>query len=347
MEEKKVYSVADLAEKVGVPRTTITDWLNRFSQYMESEMRGKRKVFTDAALNVLSEIAKLRDLGHSTYDIERELAKSHPVQAELHQESAVEPGTDDAEAPVEGSENALVAPVARIQAEEFSKMLNNELARLTQSLEQNQIEAKKLAKSTLRWQIGAIALLAFMAVAAIVAAIWFNNHISTQRAEINSGNQQINDLKLSTSVLVDELKERKTQIQEQGQKLDNMVVVLDKSRQDYQENVDKLRKELGEQQTKFEEELKKQSESATEKYQAELTRMREEFTKQQLEFLQNQEKKSKSEAELKAAAEQLEQKDRELKEREQKLEELKKSLAAEAEARAKQAALQTMETAKK
>jgi DNA-binding transcriptional MerR regulator len=330
MQEKKVYSVAELAEKVGVPRTTITDWLNRFAQYMESEMRGKRKVFTEAALAVLVEIAKLRDLGRSTYEIESDLAARHPVQAEIHQEPPPPPSS--ASAPVEPSveagadTGALVAPAARLQAEELVRLMNGELKGLAQSLEQNQADAAKFARKAFRWQCGVAVLLLLLAVAAGAAALLIYNHIAVQNSRIDSGNRQLNDLQLSTSLLVDELKKREGQIGEQGRKLDDMVVTLDRSREDYRRNVEKLSKELREQQAVFEVELKKQSENAAGKHQSELTRMREDFAARQLEFLRQQEKIAamrdeiaKNEQSLKAASEKLERREQQLRDREKQL----------------------------
>ncbi len=332
MEEKKVYSVAELAEKVGVPRTTITDWLNRYAQYMESEMRGRRKVFTESALTVLTEIAKLRDLGRSTYEIEQELTGHHPVQAEVHQEP---PSSSSSEPVPEDGGNALVPPSARIQAEELTRLLNGELKGLAQSLEQNQLDAQKLARKAIQWQFAVAVLLLIFGIAAAIVALHVSRHIAGQNSRIDSGNQRINDLQTSTSMLVDELKKRESRIDEQGRKIENMVVVLDKSRADYQQNVEKLRKELSEQQTAFETELKKQSLNAAEKHQAELTRLREDFAARQLEFLRKQEKiaetraeMAKTESSLKAAAENLKRREQELKAREKELDALKKNLTA-------------------
>ena len=44
MNEKKTYSIVELAEMLNVPRTTLNDWLTRFYQYIECETRGKRRV---------------------------------------------------------------------------------------------------------------------------------------------------------------------------------------------------------------------------------------------------------------------------------------------------------------
>ncbi len=313
MTEKKVFSVADLAEKIGVPRTTITDWLNRFAPYIESEMRGKRRVFTEATLAVLSQIASLRDYGLSTYDIEKELAKQHPVQAELH-EPETEPKPEPEVPQEEGTtENALVAPSAIKQAEELGKLLNKEIFSMAQALEDSRKEAQKLAARSLRWQLLGLLLLVIMGAAMVMVTFRIIEQMTHQ------GKQHANVLQESTAGLVDEIKKRDTQIDQQGQKLQEMVVVLDKNRQDYQDNLEKLRKELAGQQEKFEEELKKMSKDSAAGYQSEMSKLRDDFAARQLEFLKRQEdiaalkeKAVKTEADLAAAKELLKKQEQEM-----------------------------------
>ena len=43
--DKTTYSAAGLATALGVPRTTINDWLTRYENYIDSETIGKRKVY--------------------------------------------------------------------------------------------------------------------------------------------------------------------------------------------------------------------------------------------------------------------------------------------------------------
>ena len=52
-EERQMFSVAELVEAVGAPRTTINDWLTRYAKYIDYEMRGKRKVYSLSSVQVL------------------------------------------------------------------------------------------------------------------------------------------------------------------------------------------------------------------------------------------------------------------------------------------------------
>ena len=77
----KNYTVMELAEQINVPRTTINDWLGRYSQYIDAVVQGKRKVYPESALVILREISALRNGGRAFADIEAELSARHPIRA--------------------------------------------------------------------------------------------------------------------------------------------------------------------------------------------------------------------------------------------------------------------------
>ncbi len=81
-EEPNVYSVSDLAAALQLPRTTINDWLKIYASYLDTEMRGKRRVYTANACAILREIAELRAAGRSNYEVEQELARRHGIRPE-------------------------------------------------------------------------------------------------------------------------------------------------------------------------------------------------------------------------------------------------------------------------
>ena len=78
-ENSNLYSISDLADQVGVPRTTITDWLGKYARFMELQTQGRRRFYTDRTLSVLCKIAELRTAGRSTGDIDGELERIFPV----------------------------------------------------------------------------------------------------------------------------------------------------------------------------------------------------------------------------------------------------------------------------
>lgn len=89
----KYYTVMELAERVGVPRTTINDWLNRYSSYIDFTMQGKRRIYSENTLSVLLRISQMRSSGASSFQIESELAASYAVHPETADEipSSAEP----------------------------------------------------------------------------------------------------------------------------------------------------------------------------------------------------------------------------------------------------------------
>lgn len=78
-ENQNLYSISDLADQVGVPRTTITDWLGKYSRFIELQTQGRRRFYTDRTLSVLCKVAELRTAGRSISDIDGELERIFPV----------------------------------------------------------------------------------------------------------------------------------------------------------------------------------------------------------------------------------------------------------------------------
>lgn len=74
-----LYSISDLADQVGVPRTTITDWLGKYARFIELQTQGRRRFYTDRTLSVLCKVAELRTAGRSIGDIDGELERIFPV----------------------------------------------------------------------------------------------------------------------------------------------------------------------------------------------------------------------------------------------------------------------------
>ncbi len=117
----KIYTVSELGEVIGVPRTTINDYLSRYGQYIEFEQRGKRRVYTQNAVTVLQEICKLRNENHPFSEIENLLMQKFPVHAEPHQESkAPEAKSDSSTAVMDKAptldENAAIAKLSELNS---------------------------------------------------------------------------------------------------------------------------------------------------------------------------------------------------------------------------------------
>ena len=279
MSDKKVYNVAQIAEEIEIPRTTINEWLNRFPQYLEMEFRGKRKVYTENALAVIREIAALRDYGHSTADIERELSHKHPFQAEVDDTSE-----QQEPAPTE-TVTALSSQKQQHYPEELARLINGELTMLTNSVQQNLRDARRAAVRSLRWQLILTVLMVLFGGALLWFAVQLGERMRHQQQALMLSGEQLKVLRSDTAALTRELENREIKIAEQDKVLRDMSVMLDKNSRDYQKNIDLLERELKSMQENFEADLKRESGSSAERQQAEMARLREEFAGRQLELL--------------------------------------------------------------
>ena len=113
--EKKYYSVSDLAALLEVPRTTVNDWLKKYDRYIDFEVRGRRKVYTDASLEVLRKISAARDQGASAADLEKELSSTCAVRPEISEMESL----DAPENPETGKTAAEQLPAVKLDMPSF------------------------------------------------------------------------------------------------------------------------------------------------------------------------------------------------------------------------------------
>jgi len=83
MMEGRTYLASDLAGELGLPRSTINDWLVRYADYLEVDTRGKRKVYSAKSLQILKEISEMRNEGKSSFEIEQLLASRYGIRPEV------------------------------------------------------------------------------------------------------------------------------------------------------------------------------------------------------------------------------------------------------------------------
>ena len=138
MTETKCYTVMELAEKVGVPRTTINDWLVKYSTYIGFVMQGKRRVYTENTLSVLLKVSELRAAMKSSFEIEQELAAIYAIHPEFAEENIPEQTVSD---PESGTSNETAAtetlpePInSQITAEEYALAVKQQTDELTSML---------------------------------------------------------------------------------------------------------------------------------------------------------------------------------------------------------------------
>jgi hypothetical protein len=304
MNEKKAYTIVELAEMLNVPRTTLNDWLTRFYQYIECESRGKRKVYFDTSLEVLKEISELRNAGLASLDIEAELAKRHPVHAEIAPPSLEEPENSN-DQPQSDDTQEMMPPVVRKQTEEIGRMLGKELQNIAERLEASKNQSKSFARKTMRWYILALLLIVAMGATAIIVSIKAAELLKLQDNKIDSSRVILGKIDLQNNSIVKELQQREQLIAKQNQDLQRMGTLLDKNSTDYQKNIEKLQQELNKQREDFKAMVDKASKNADTKTSAELAAMKDYLAKEKLDYIRKVEELSKETAERAAKIEQL------------------------------------------
>lgn len=169
MSDSKKYTVIELAEVLNVPRTTVTDWLVRYSSYIDYKIQGKRKVYTDSSVSVLKEISELRNKGLSSFDIEEELAKRHPVHGEVSDKNQQEV---DGFEPEESDSTSLVLRKSMTEMGETIKNTLLEMNRRIQEIEK--INEANASRANLWF---AVVIILFFAL--IAAGVFFYLKIET------------------------------------------------------------------------------------------------------------------------------------------------------------------------
>lgn len=250
MDESRRYSVSELAELVGVPRTTINDWLNRYPQYIDFSTQGKRKVYSDASVTVLKEILELRNSELSSFDIEAQLAKRHPVRGEaVPPEEYTKRETPAATAQnreacgdsansikdktpheQQGEEYALIA---KKQTDEIARLLGEHLQNLARRMDEIERHNREATARAQRWYFVAILMALALAVFGVFAAIKIN----------------------ATTLNAQKLNEEKARKDSELQSMENEFVKLVRDSDDYRRNISELEKNLKKQSEEFERQL--------------------------------------------------------------------------------------------
>lgn len=332
--ENRRFLASDLSQELELPRSTINDWLTRYAEYLESENRGKRRFYSEKSLNILREIAELRNAGKSSFEIEQQLAARYGIRPEVaHPE---EPETAVAEAPTaprDPEENSASAPgegetlpMLRPAFDEMSSQFTREFTALAAKFEELERERRRM------WFAGlAIMAAALLLLLLLGAALW-TLHGKFERSKAES-TAAMATLTRDGEKLSGQLESIRA---EQRRETEKLGVMLDRSRADFQRNAERLGSELAEQRKGFEHRIAELSADAEKKLQTETLRLKEEFARKQQQELREQaaayEKKLReAEAGVAAAKGDADRARKESDELRHRLEQLEKSRSAEVE----------------
>ncbi|HOK04554.1 MAG TPA: MerR family transcriptional regulator [Victivallales bacterium] len=278
------YTVIELSEKMQVPRTTITDWLTRYANFIDYKMQGKRKVYTDKSVEVLSEIKELRDKGLSSFDIEEELAKRHPIHGEL---SSI-PNSDQS-SPDKNSNNTLqdqvnqTTDVVRQNANsEMAEMLRNMLIEMSKRMDELEKQNRVNIERSVRWNMISFLVVLILAIVAIISFLLIKN-ITEEKESIDKEKQQY-IFKLDS--LNSDLKNTKLE----KQKIEEKIIEIERDRQLYKGELENLQQEINKQKEEFENVLKNAIRDTEKSKEAEILQLRDKFAEERLNFLKEIEK---------------------------------------------------------
>ena len=172
-----------MADIIGVPRTTINDWLTRHETYIESRVQGKRKVYTENAVNVLKEIDALRKTGISSFEIDEELAKRHPVHgvpadsAAKQDESAEQPAKQNSLAHMDSKPDEQHALVIRNQMTEMGDMIKTALMEMNRRIEEMEKMNRQYSKKANLWFTMSVFFILLVIISGVFASIKLQSYI--------------------------------------------------------------------------------------------------------------------------------------------------------------------------
>lgn len=181
--DSQTYSVAALSAAVGVPRTTINDWLTRYEDYIDSSTSGKRKVYSAQSLAVLQEIAGLRDAGKSSAEIENILAARHGVKPEVAPEAAPAVAAEKNPIPDAGTTpepvSTLEPDAAQLPAiKEFERNAMELTAFIADLRNQHRRSSRRAA-----WAIALLVVLTVLLLAVVICGVRFYQQQAFERRQ--------------------------------------------------------------------------------------------------------------------------------------------------------------------
>ena len=291
MENEKTYIVADFVKILDVPRTTLKDWLSRYEDYIEFEIRGRRKIYFESSLVILKEIAKLRKAGKTAPQILLELSSAHPVNTQITHEIEM-PQMDipeieqeqfpvkhnpfvDALLPLVKQQNeemehmltnklhdmasslheaqiATLLPIVKRQNQKMERMVTGRLNDMAENLHRNQLDGNKLSKQSARRILVVIALILTLVAAVVLTSSNIYYVLMNQKRDLDLVERSLErNISQSKKLIVDEMLKRKKYEEKQVDKLDELSTMLKKSKERYHDDIISLKDDMKRQQKSF------------------------------------------------------------------------------------------------
>lgn len=289
---KSFYSVSDLGEKLNVPRTTINDYLTRYGHYIEFEIHGKRKVYTDKSLEILREIANMRAGNTAFYDIEQYLMQKYPVQPDLHQDCNKDNSEIKTESECSNMEN-------NDENKNFQMVNIEEIKSLVQFVnraEENQRNAITRSTRRILWPV-VLLLLIVLITGVISVLLGAKLMLTVQDANKNAAEQNATNAATITEKFTAAeqtlLKEVRNGVEnfnaKQKNQLDALIFKLEEQANEQQKEIVTLRGEMLEQRKAAKNQFDELQKAMTGRLESETKLLQEEHTRQ-IEAIREKEK---------------------------------------------------------
>ena len=319
MESEKFYIVSELATELDVPRTTVNDWLSRYEDYIEFTMRGRRKVYSANALELLRSIKKLRDDGMNGFDIGEYLAKQYPVKPQLAELPFTKSAGADAKNDEQVTDNSTnsslnnnnsssavdnkndgASATANLPAAQLNyEAINSEFLKINDFLKTAELKQQRSSRLNRIFFTSLIALVIILGVCSVVFGYKLYGKMNSSFNEVRT---QIGSNNLTFVEQLDKHNQDAVALRTVGEKvladarkeLKAVTLLLENNRKDYQRNVELLQNELKQQQLEFDKKLQILSQSSENAATAAMLKAKNEFAAERLEFLKKLESMEKN-----------------------------------------------------
>ena len=319
MENRKTYIIADFVKILGVARTTLKDWLVRYEEYIEFEIRGHRKIYFDSSLDILKEITEMRSTGKSASEILAELSRKHPVNVDIthdvgmpqiektetvgshfpakknplveallpiikqqneEMEHILSGKLHDMASDLHEAQLASLLPIVKRQNEKMERMLTGKLHEMASNLHRNQLDANSISRQSSRRILLVIALILTLVVAVILTSSNIYYVLMRQKQSfVSVENNLEKSISQNKDLLVSEIKKRAKVSTAQKLKLQNLSLMLEHNNKKAQKTMLNLKATLDNQQKAFHIMMGKYNKAITEQRKKEVDLFKETFDK--------------------------------------------------------------------
>ncbi len=331
MKNRKTYIIADFVKILGVARTTLNDWMIRYEQYIESEVRGHRKIYFATSLNVLMDIAEMRDAGKTSSEILTELSNRHPVNADIAPEppreekkhlSAKKDSSFEALPPIGKQQSGemgqllvrqlqdlaselhktqldAILPVVKQETARLERIMIRKLQDMALDLHQIQLDANHLAKQSSNRLLLVIALVLTLGVALILTTSNIKTALIDQQKNFDSAQQNLKkNISENKLLFIAESEDRKIANKQQQFKLQNISATLERNNKNSRQDIDNLKANLSVQQKTFDVMMNKYGSNVLQQSVAEINLLKKAFEQERRVLVEKMDKLIKEKTQI-------------------------------------------------